>query len=198
MLRVGITGGIGSGKSTVCRIFEALAIPVFYADDVARTLQASDNSVIAAIKKVFGDDIYSAAGLDRKRLAAIVFGDPKALKILNDIVHPAVKKRFEEWVSIQRSPFVLREAAVLIESGNYHDLDAIIAVEAPEAVRMKRVMKRDGLSEPEVRERMQRQLRDEERRQHAQFVINNSGKELLLPQVLHMYQTLISHENPAH
>lgn len=198
MRTVGITGGIGSGKTTVCRMLETLGVPVFYADTEAARLQNEDPEVVQRIKDAFGEEIYVNGQLDRKALAKIVFKDAAKLKALTSIVHPAVHKAFQEWSERQQAPYSIREAAVMIESGSHRDLDALIVVHAPEDTRVRRVVKRDGSDEESVRARMARQLSENERLSHADHVIDNSGEILLLPQVLKLHRNLIEYESTQH
>ncbi len=185
MKSIGITGGIGSGKSTVCRLFEVLGAPVYYADDRARWLMNTDPDLKSRIAAEFGKSIYDHEGqLRRQELAGKVFSDPQALATLNALVHPAVFADALDWIG-QHSGFayVLREAALLFESGAYRQVDEVVMVWAPEALRLQRVVQRDGLSEAEVRERMSRQWPDSEKKRLAQHIILNDGEHPLVPQV---------------
>jgi dephospho-CoA kinase len=180
MIYIGVTGGIGSGKSLVCSIFKQLNIPIFFADEVANGIVDDESSVQMAIKKSFGDHMYdSRQKLKRKDLASIVFQDPKKLKVLNAIVHPVVFDRFDVWKndvgSASKSPYALIEAALMFESGFYEMMDYILAVETDEQVRVARVMVRDSVSDAKVRERMHHQLSSEELREESDFVIQNNG-----------------------
>ncbi|MCS6933755.1 MAG: dephospho-CoA kinase [Chitinophagales bacterium] len=178
VIKAGITGSIGSGKTTACRFFEALGIPVYYADERARYLMQHEHYLIEQLKKNFGEEIYDNGKLNRAYLAKMVFGDEKKLKLLNSIVHPAVFRDTERWINEQAAkspPYVLKEAALLIESGAYRQLDKLIVVTAPTEVRLSRVMQRDGTSEQAVRERMAHQLPDEEKIKFADYVIENTG-----------------------
>lgn len=180
---LGVTGGIGSGKSTVCRVFETLGIPVFTADDVAKSLYTTDASLKEAVITHFGTTMYSEEGLNRQALAEVVFSDPSALQTLNDLVHPRVASAFKRWKEAQQAAYVIREAAILIESGSHTDCDAILLVSAPQEVRMQRVVERDQVDPSEVEARMQRQWTDEERRPYVQFEVVNDNSELLIPQL---------------
>lgn len=170
---IGLTGGIGSGKTSVAKLFTADGIPVYIADDEARRLMGSDE-ILSSIRTQFGDDVFSGNSLERAKLAKIVFSDPAALERLNKIVHPAVAKDFARWISEQDAPLVVREAAILFESGSYKDCDKIITVTAPESVRIARVMKRDKVSESEVRSRMERQWPEQRKIALSDFVIENT------------------------
>ncbi len=194
MLKVGITGGIGSGKSTVCNILRNLGVPIFYSDVEGRAVLNEDRSLIAHVIKNFGKDMYDNHGqLDRKRMASLVFNNPNALEKLTALVHPKVNKRFDEWVlQHERKPYVVKEAAILFESGSYHDLDKIINVSAPKEVRKQRVVKRDASSIEDVERRMRFQYTDEERNRLADFIILNENREDLLPQVMELHEFFLN------
>lgn len=192
MLHIGITGGIGGGKSTVCRIFELLEIPVFYADDEAKDLMDNNPDLIASIKHAFGSDIYLPSGtLNRKKLAAIVFNNKKDLDRLNGLVHPAVFVAYKHWSSMQRSPYVIKEAAILFESGSYKECDHTILVTAPESLRIARVVNRDGVGPEQVRARIGKQLPEDDKAALADFVILNDGMTALIPQVLSIHAAIL-------
>lgn len=194
MMKIGITGGIGSGKSTICNIFRNLGVPIFTSDLVSREILNSNKEIKRQVKKQFGSDMYQADGtLDRERMAALVFNDPKALEQLTAIVHPRVKKRFEKFCAKnEKYPYVIKEAAILFESGHYHDLDKIIHVFSPKEERIKRVMERDGVHKEEVLKRMRFQYSDEERNALADFIILNENKMDLLPQVMELNEIFIN------
>lgn len=191
-LRVGITGGIGSGKTTVCKIFEQLGIPVYYADERAKLLMTTNKTVIAKLKKLFGAEAYLPDGeLNRKRIAEIVFKDAEKLAKLNDIIHPAVQKDGENWHKRQRNvPYTLKETALLFEIGSQKFFEKTITVSAPREMRLQRTMQRDGQTQAQVEARMAKQMADEEKVQLTDFVIVNDGTKLLLPQVLAIHQVL--------
>ncbi|MBL0046204.1 MAG: dephospho-CoA kinase [Flavobacteriales bacterium] len=192
MYSVGLTGGIGSGKSTVARVFGVLGIPVFNADDESKRLLGENESLKQAVITAFGESLYPNGDLDRAALASIVFGNPEALARLNAIAHPALRKRFSQWVDQQRSPYVLLEAALLVDTGWYKSLDQLIVVSAPEEERTKRVMARDGISAEQVQLRMRNQISDEQRSHVANMVIENNGKEMIIPQVLALHERLLA------
>ncbi len=173
---VGLTGGIGSGKTTVSKCFEQLGIPVFYADTVAKYLYNSPQ-VVEQIKMILEvDNIHLENGeLDRALIASIIFKDRKKLERVNGLLHPLVKEEFFKWMNEQNSPYCIREAAILIESGSYKDCDSIIVVTANMETRIQRVMQRDGVEEVEVRNRIMKQLSDEERAKYANYTIMNNG-----------------------
>jgi dephospho-CoA kinase len=192
-LKVGITGGIGSGKSTVCKIFEILGIPIYYADESAKKLMQDNPELRNAIQKTFGAESYLEDGsLNRAYLAKLVFGDQEKLKELNGLVHPAVAKDGLRWHEEQKKVhYTLKEAALLYESGSYKDLDLMIAVYAPQSIRLQRVMQRDGADRQAVLSRMQRQWPEAEKVARADFVILNDGKHLLTPQILEIHKALL-------
>jgi len=190
MLKVGITGNIGSGKTTVSKIFEVLGIPVFYADDAAKNVMVNDPILIDAIKITFGKASYFDDGtLNRKHIAAIVFNNEAELDKLNAIVHPATFRAFDNWLlSHQYAPYILKEAALLFESDSYKMCDKTIMVTAPLEMRIKRVMLRDNLPEDEILKREARQFTEEKKLQLADYSINNNEKELVIPQVLALHR----------
>ncbi len=194
MLKVGITGGIGSGKTTVCKIFETLGIPVYYADDRAKWLMTHDPELVEAISNTFGQAAYSPEGqLNRAYLAKVVFGDAEKLAQLNALVHPAVFRDGSQWHQSQTgAPYTLREAALLFESGSYRAIDKMIVVTAPQEIRIKRVMERDQVTADAVLARIEKQWPEEEKVKRADYVILNDGERLLVPQVLEIHRSLIS------
>lgn len=186
MLKIGLTGGIGSGKSTVAKIFEVLGVPVYYADDAAKELMNTDPQLIEAIKKIFGADAYQAEKLNRSYLASIVFADEKKLEILNALIHPATINASNAWMEKQSAPYIIKEAALLFESDAYKYLDAVIGVSSPLPQRIKRVMERDNTSEDEILKRINRQMNEEEKLKRCQFIIHNDESTLLIPQVIEL------------
>ena len=192
MLNVGITGGIGSGKSTVCKVFETLGIPVYYADIRGKLLMTESEEVKNAVIKLLGPASYEESGiLNRAFVAEKVFNDESLLNQLNQIVHPAVRKDSEAWQRRQKNvPYTVKEAALLFESGSYKSLDYIITVHAPEDVCIQRVMARDQVTEAQVRARMDKQLPANYKRDHADFVVLNDGIKHLIPQVLEIHRHL--------
>jgi dephospho-CoA kinase len=191
MLKVGLTGGIGSGKTTVAKIFELLGVPVYYADDASKRLYQTDKDLIAALKKHFGEDVYTGDQLERTKLAAIVFNDPKKLELLNELVHPPTIKDAAAWMQAQSTPYVIKEAALLFESGSAGNLDYVIAIKAPEHLRLKRAMDRDNTSREEVKKRMHRQISETIKMKLSDFVIVNDELEMVIPQVLKLHQHLL-------
>ena len=194
MLKIGLTGNIGSGKTTVCKIFEVLGIPVFYADDAAKDVMVADAELIGGIKQTFGNQAYFEDGtLNRKHIAGIVFNDKEQLAKLNALVHPAVFRAFDKWVLNQKgAPYVLKEAAILFESGSYKKCDRAIMVTAPLDLRIKRVTSRDGITADEVKARNDRQFSEEKKLALANDVIINDDTQLVIPQVLKLHQLYLS------
>ena len=192
MFKVGLTGGIGSGKSTVARVFGVLGIPVFNADDESKRLLQEDEGAKSAVIAAFGGRIYPGGELDRAALASVVFNDPEALAKLNAIAHPAVRKELGQWVDRQRSPYVLVEAALLVDTGWYRSMDHLMVVSAPEAERVKRVMARDGATEEQVMARMRNQVGEEQRVAVADSIVRNDGHELVIPQVLALHEQFVA------
>ncbi|MES2558932.1 MAG: dephospho-CoA kinase [Bacteroidota bacterium] len=192
MKKIGITGSIGSGKSTVTTIFAALGIPVYDADSRAKTLMISNPTLIQEIKQLFGPDAYRATGeLNRQHIASIAFHETSVLSQLNALVHPAVFHDFDEWCSQQTTHYVLKEAALMFESDSYKQLDEVIVVTAPEELRIIRTMNRDNITRDAVLSRMKNQLSQEEKLSRGQYEIRNNEQELLIPQVVSLHQQFI-------
>lgn len=170
---IGLTGGIGSGKTTIANYFQDASIPIYIADDEARKLMQSEE-ITDAIRKTFGDSIFDSAILNREKLSKIVFGNPEKLKLLNAIIHPAVKKHFQDWVSNRKkAPLVVYETAILFESGSYKNCDWIVTVTAPLELRIQRVIERDKTTREQVLNRIKSQWSDEQRIAKSDFVIEN-------------------------
>lgn len=188
MLKIGITGGIGSGKTTVCEIFKLLGIPVFHADEEAGNLQNNDSPIKKRLAELFGRQIYSPDGLlDRKKLAGVIFNDTKALAEVNAIIHPAVRQCFQMWtLNHQDAPYVLYEAAILLESGYVSDFDRNILVLADEKDRIERVIRRDHTTELLVRQRIINQMPDIQKIKLVDYVIKNNNQKLLFPQIIEL------------
>lgn len=194
MLKIGITGGIGSGKTTVCNTLRNLGVPIFTSDEVGKRILNEDEEVKKQVQEAFGSDMYNSRGeLNREQMAALVFNNPVALDELNAMIHPKVKEAFEEWCLDQdKSPYVVKEAAILFESGSYYDLDKVVNVFAPKEDRIKRVMKRDQTDEESVKKRMRFQYTDEERNDLADFILLNEEGVDLLPQVMELHEILLN------
>ena len=195
MFKVGITGGIGSGKTTVCKIFEVLGIPVFYADAVAKEIMVNDLILIEGVKDTFGVESYFEGGaLNNKHIAGIVFNNPVELAKLNALVHPAVFRAFDRWVAQipAKSPYILKEAALLFESESYKMCDTSIVVTAPTQTKLERVTLRDGVSAEQVLARMDKQFTDEQKLAMAHHHIINDESVSLILQVLDLHQTFLN------
>ena len=192
MLKVGITGGIGSGKSYVCDIFKKLGVPVFHADNVSRKIVESDFRVKLEISKLFGAGIYTNGYLNRSTVSERVFKDKKLLEKLNAIIHPAVFNSFLIWTDdFSNKPYVLKEAAIIFESGAEKNLNFVITVTAPEELRLTRVVNRDQVDSAKVMARIKNQWKEEERVKKSDFVIVNDDKTLLLPQINIIHNSLL-------
>lgn len=194
MKLIGLTGGIGSGKTTVAAIFETLAVPVFYADKVGRELLENDKDVIAEVRSAFGEAVMLGNKPDRRTLANLVFRDESLLQKLNTIIHPAVVGVQQQWLRNlgNEHPYCLKEAAILFESGSYKDCDEVICVAADEETRIERIMRRDGSSREQVLQRMARQWPEHRKIEMSQYTINNSGSLSLVQQVLKIDRKLRS------
>ncbi len=183
MKLVGITGGIGSGKSTVARLIRAMGYPVYDADARARHLQETDSELIESIVSLLGEDVRDGSGLNRPAIALKVFGNAGLLAKLNAVVHPRVQTDFENWLKEQKSEICFKESALLVETGSWKHCDALLVVTAPADLRVQRVVQRDGTNEQAVRRRMEQQLPEAEKAKHADFVVVNDDQQLLVPQV---------------
>jgi dephospho-CoA kinase len=193
MFRLGITGGIGSGKSFVCSILEKFGVPVYYADKEARRLMNTMVDLKRAIKDVFGEEIYHDGELDRQEMGRRIFGQPEMLDKINRMVHPVVREDFFKWSEAwENVPYVIEEAAILFESGAVSEMDATVLIYAPEQLRIERVMARDGLSRSEVVRRINMQMDEEEKKRLADRVILNDEKKLLLPQLVALHEDIKS------
>jgi dephospho-CoA kinase len=189
--RLGVTGGIGSGKTTVCRVFRVLGVPVFVADTAARTLINSDPVIRREINAIAGKDLYGSGELDRKQLADIIFNRPDLLQRVNAVVHPAVLRHFEEWAGNLDVPYVIIEAAILFEAKADILVDRVVSISAPVEERISRVMGRSELSREEVVERINNQLEDEEREEQSYYVINNADNEMIIPEILKIHYDML-------
>jgi len=191
-LKIGITGGIGSGKSIICQVFHELGVPVYNADEEAKKLVREHPEIKAEIIKTFGADIYSLTGeLQRARLSELVFKKPELLKKLNSIVHPKVGQHFLDWAGkFENIPYVIKEAAIIFESGSYRHLDKVIMVSAPESLRIKRVLEREFISEEAIRARIKNQLSEEEKIKKSDFIIYNDETRLVIPQILDLHKKI--------
>ena len=184
MKKIGLTGGIGVGKTYVSKIFQQMGIPIFNADEHAKKCMVEDANLKAAVQLAFGENMYLEGVLQKEELAKIVFNNSEALAKLNALVHPEVKQKFEDWSALQSTSMVIKEAAILFESDAHLGLDAVVCVSAPEKLRIARVKKRDGSSVEQIESRMSKQMPQSEKEELADFLIVNNEVQLLLPQVL--------------
>lgn len=193
MYRVGVTGGIGSGKTMVCSMLQKLGAAIYHADDKARSLMNSDAGLKSGIVALFGEEAYRDECLDRAYLADLVFGNSELLTQLNKLVHPVVRQDFDRWAQKQtESLYVVEEAAILFESGASQEMDLSVLVSAPEEVRINRVMERDGVSREKVISRMKHQLDEAEKMKLAGHLIYNDGEKMLLPQVVELHNKVLN------
>ncbi|HNB80836.1 MAG TPA: dephospho-CoA kinase [Chitinophagaceae bacterium] len=197
MLKIGITGGMGSGKSLICRIFQHLGVPVYYADTEARRLYDDDKELKSEMISIFGEDIFPDGHFSAEKMKEQLKDNPSLFDTLNQLVHPRVIEHSRKWTSQQKAPYILKEAALLLESGSWSDLDDLILVECPEPIRIQRVAARDGLSREEIQIRMNRQWSEEEKKAYCRYSIRNSGQELIIPQVLNLHQLLLERSQSA-
>lgn len=190
-LRIGITGGIGSGKSTVAKVFEVLGIPVYYADEAAKRIMNEDEPLKQLIMQHFGAAAYKNNLLDRQYLASQVFDNKEKLELLNSLVHPATIRDGDEWMHKQTAPYAIKEAALIFESGTQDQLDYIIGVSAPAPLRILRAMKRDGSSRDQVLARMSKQIQEVIKIRLCDFVIYNDEQQAVIPQVMKLHERLL-------
>jgi dephospho-CoA kinase len=193
LFRLGVTGGIGSGKSSVCKVFRLLGIPVFAADEEARLIMENDKGLILRLNSLTGRDLYKSGSLDRVLLASIIFNNSNLLEKVNSLVHPVVFEHFNDWVEKQSSPYVIMEAAILLESGASSLVDRIAVVVAPVEERIDRVIQRNDLTREQVLERIKNQMDDETRTKSSHYVINNSENDMLIPAVLSLHEEILKH-----
>lgn len=192
MKKIGITGGIGSGKSTVCRIFEVLGIPVYYADVEAKRLMQHNHLLKIAIRERFGHEVYDSDGnLNKIFLAKIVFSDKEKLALLNSLVHPVTIRDAALWAEKQDAPYVIKEAALMFESEAFHYVDKVIGVSAPEPLRIKRTMNRDQVERGEVIRRMKNQMDEETKMKMCDYIIFNDEQQAVIPQVLKLHEEIL-------
>jgi dephospho-CoA kinase len=189
--RLGITGGIGSGKTTVCRIFRVLGVPVFVADLAAKDLMENDPVIRSRVNFIAGKDLYATGKLDRKGLAGLIFNSPEMLHRVNEVVHPAVLDEFDKWANNAEEPYVIMESAILFEAGADDLVDRILTLSAPVEERIARVMGRNDLSREQVLERIGNQLEDEEREERSYYVISNADNEMILPDILKIHNEML-------
>lgn len=187
---IGLTGGIGSGKSVVAKVFATLGIPVFNADDEAKRIMQSSTEIKTKLIEQFGTDIYNAHGLDKEKLASIVFNDSFQLQLLNAIVHPVTIQAAKDWAAKQTSPYVIKEAALIFESGAADGLFKVIGVTAPISIKIHRVMQRDGITKDQVDARMRNQISDTIKMRLCDYVIENNNQQMVIPQVLEIDKSI--------
>lgn len=192
MISVGLTGGIGTGKTTVARIFKVLGIPVFDADVEAKKIMNENKVVQEKIAAIFGKESYENGKLNRNHIAAIVFNNTQKLKLLNAIVHPETIALSKKWINNQTTSYCIKEAALLFESGSAKGLDYVIGVFAPTALRKKRVMQRDNLTPEQFKNRMNKQMDEEIAKKLCDFIIVNDEQQLLIPQVIKIHDQILS------
>lgn len=192
MIRIGLTGGIGSGKTTVAKIFETLGIPVYYADDAAKRIMNEDAALREAIQQNFGEESYTNNTLNRSYLASVVFGSAEKLALLNKLVHPLTIADSEAWMQLQTGPYAIKEAALIFESDVWKDLDKVIGVSSPIELRLQRTMERDGANREAVQARISKQMDEDEKMKRCDFVLYNDETQLLIPQVLALHEKLIA------
>ena len=192
MKKIGITGGIGSGKTYVASVFKSLGIPIFNADIQAKKIMTSSGKLIKLVKEEFGNEIYKDSDLNKEKLASIVFSNSDKLQKLNSLVHPIVKEEFNNWCKKQTSPYIIKEAAILFESNSHIGLDAVICVSAPLDLRIERLLNRDDYSEKEIKKRIENQISQEEKEKLSDYIIVNDEKDLLLPKIIKFHKELLS------
>ena len=190
--RLGITGGIGSGKSTICRVFTVLGIPVFMSDEEAREIMEKEERIIEGVKSIAGYDIYKNGSLDRPALAGLIFNNDEILNKINQLVHPAVLEAFDRWVEKQDSEYVILESAILLESNIDWSIDKILAVIAPIEERVSRVMERNSITREQVMERIRNQISETELIRKSDFIINNADSEMILSDVIRIHNDIIN------
>jgi dephospho-CoA kinase len=190
-MKLGITGGIGSGKTSVCKVFNVLGIPVFSADAEAKEIMDSDSGIIEDVKRITGIDLYTSGNLDRVELARLIFNNEALLKEINAAVHPIVSEHFRMWERSLSAPYVIMEAAILFESGASGLVDRIVTVVAPVEERIKRVVRRNNLSREEVISRINSQMKDEDKIRLSDFVIYNSEHDMIIPSILEIHEEIM-------
>ncbi|SDE98663.1 dephospho-CoA kinase [Dyadobacter soli] len=192
-LLIGVTGGIGSGKSMVCRLFECLDVPIYYADSRAKWLTNNDPEIREKVTALLGPEAYDSAGLYNTRfVASSVFNNEPLLKALNAIIHPVVLRDTKDWVAQNAGlPYVVKEAAIMAKAGQANSVDYVVVVEAPVGLRIQRILQRDKRTEQEIRAIIERQVSDDSRREIADYIVNNDDTSELIPQVLHLHSTFL-------
>jgi dephospho-CoA kinase len=197
MLKVGITGGIGSGKSVVCQVFTTLGIPVFNADDAARYLMEHDDALVLNISQLLGNEVYTNGKLNRDKVSAIIYKDQEKLRELNELVHPATISYAKQWIDRQTTPYTIKEAAIFFESGSDKDMDVMVGVQAPQELRIARAMSRGSLTREQVLSIIVRQMDEDEKMSRCDHVIINDDQQAILPQILKLHQLLSANNGTA-
>jgi dephospho-CoA kinase len=191
MLRVGITGGMGSGKSIISRMFSLLGIPVYDADSEAKRLMVENAGLRSDIEKLFGKEAYAEGKLNRKYIAQAAFTNPQKLQELNAVVHPAVIAHGEKWMQSQTAPYALKEAALIFESGSHNQLDYVIGVWCPEEIRINRILRRDNITRDMALTRIGKQMDEKKKMERCDFVITNDEQQAIIPQVIDLHRQLL-------
>jgi len=194
-MKLGITGGIGSGKTSVCRVFNVLGIPVFSADPEAQKIMNENSKIKRGINEIAGRNIYPHGKLDRMELASLIFNDPESLKKVNALVHPAVFENFIQWAEKQTAPYVIMEAAIMFESGASKLVDRVATIVAPVEERIARVTLRNKLTREQVMDRIRNQMTDKERIKRSDYIISNSENEMIIPVILSINEDILTHLN---
>lgn len=192
-MKLGITGGIGSGKTSVCRVFNVLGIPVFSADPEAKKIIDNDTNIKRSINKIAGKDLYKEGTIDRMELASMIFNDPELLRKVNHLVHPVVFEHFLKWSDLQGAPYVIMEAAILFESGASSLVDRVATVVAPVEERISRVTRRNKLTREQVLDRIKNQMDDESKIKLSDYVIYNSENDMIIPAILKIHEDILNH-----
>ena len=193
MIKLGVTGGIGSGKTSVCKVFSTFGIPIFSADEEAKKAMEVDTGIILRLNAIAGKDIYASGTLDRAELAKLIFNNRFMLAKVNSVVHPAVFSRFGEWVKKQKAPYIIMEAAILFESGGAEIVDRVVTVTAPVEERIERVVRRSNIAKEEVMERIKNQMSDSDKIKLSDYVIDNSENAMIIPAVLNIHNHILNH-----
>lgn len=194
MIRIGVTGGIGSGKSIVSSLLQIYGIPIYIADQESKKLLVSSMNIRKQLAALLGDAVYDSTGLNRKLMASLIFNDPELLKKVNAIIHPEVARHFNEWVGMQRGQWIVLESAILFESGFNHQVDMSLLVYAPQKIRIERTIERDKIRRADVIQRIENQQPDEEKKKCVDYIIYNDGRRALIPQVEAFYDFLSSRQ----
>jgi dephospho-CoA kinase len=194
-MKLGITGGIGSGKTSVCRVFNVLGISVFSADPEARQIMENDTDIIQRINSIAGKNLYINGSLDRMELATLIFNDKTLLEKVNSLIHPVVFNHFRKWEMEQNAPYVIMEAAILFESGASKLVDRIATVVAPMEERLNRVIHRNNLSREQILERMRNQMDDDSRIKLSDYIIHNSECDMIIPAILKIHEDILAFIN---